>query len=58
VVSGSAPLVWDLLASPITLPELADRLSTVCDTSADLIAKDLAPLLDQLNAVAAVQRVP
>ena len=58
VVSGSAALVWDLLATPITLVELSDRLSQLCDANADVIARDLAPVLDQLNAAAAVQRVP
>ncbi|HEX6393040.1 MAG TPA: PqqD family protein [Acidimicrobiales bacterium] len=58
VVSGSAALVWGLLATPVTLVELADRLSQLCDASADVIARDLAPVLDQLNAAAAVQRVP
>ncbi|HEX4865445.1 MAG TPA: PqqD family protein [Acidimicrobiales bacterium] len=57
VVSGSAALVWELLATPITLPELASRLSQLCDTSAQVIASDLAPLLDQLNAATAVERV-
>lgn len=57
VVSGSAALVWELLATPITLPELADRLSQLYGTSAQVIARDLAPLLNQLNAATAVQRV-
>jgi hypothetical protein len=57
VVSGSAALVWELLATPITLQELANRLSQLCDTSAQVIARDLAPVLDQLNAETAVQRV-
>jgi hypothetical protein len=57
-VSGSAALVWELLATPTTLSDLASVLSELCDTDADTITRDLEPLLDQLNSAAVVRRVP
>jgi hypothetical protein len=55
VVSGSAVPLWELLATPVTLSELAHRLSQLCDRSPQVIAADLGPLLEQLNTLAAVQ---
>lgn len=55
VVSGSAALVWELLATPVTLTELAFQLAEVYDTNAEVITTDLASMLAELHAAAAIE---
>lgn len=54
--SGSAVLIWELLTDAITLSELASQLAEICNEDPETIASDLAPVLAELHAAAAVQR--
>src|SRR5271166_4443078 len=53
VVSGSAALLWELLAHPVTLSELVAQLSAVYEVKAPEIESDLEPVLAGLHAAAA-----
>jgi hypothetical protein len=48
VLPGTAAAVWILLDEPATLVTVAEKLSALYDTTADRIAADVAPLLDEL----------
>lgn len=56
-ISGTGEVLWDLLEEPRTLTALADELSHVYSASADQIARDIAPVLDELTAVGIVSIV-
>ena len=58
VMSGSAVLVWELLADPVTLSELAAELAAVYEMEAPVIAADLEPILEVLHAATAIERLP
>lgn len=56
VISGSAALVWELLATPTTLEDLSSELARTYRTTSEAIATDLVPVLAELEASAAVQQ--
>jgi hypothetical protein len=58
MLDGSGWLVWDALASPVTLEELSEHLASRTPGDAKAIAKDLQPVLDEMTRVGAVVRVP
>jgi hypothetical protein len=57
-IHGSAALLWELLARPVSLAELASELAAAYGEEAEVIAADLAPALDGLLAASAVERCP
>jgi hypothetical protein len=57
-ISGSAARLWELLAQPVSLGELAAQLADAYGADAEVIAADLAPVLEDLRAAAAVERSP
>jgi hypothetical protein len=54
---GTGAVVWDLLEEPATLAELVDTLADVYGEDAATIEHDVAALLEQLRALAAVTTV-
>lgn len=59
-VSGSAPLVWQVLESPGTLDEIVERLQHEVDAPPEHLEQDVSRLLDELVAHGSVtpQRSP
>jgi hypothetical protein len=55
VVSGSAAVLWELLGAPITLAELASELAKSYGAEASVIATDVAPVLEHLQSVSAIE---
>ena len=58
VVSGSAAPLWDLLADPVTLSELAAKLAAVYEVEAPVIEKDLEMVIQGLYAAGAIEYSP
>ena len=58
VVSGSAALLWDLLADPVTLSELAAELAVIYEADTPRIEADLVPILEGLLAAGAIEHSP
>jgi hypothetical protein len=56
VVSGSAAVIWELLAEPVTLSELAAKLAAIYEVEAQVIERDLSPVLEGLYTEAAIER--
>jgi hypothetical protein len=57
-VSGSAALLWELLADPIMLSELAAELAAIYEVEASGIEVGLAPVLEGLHTAGAIERSP
>src|SRR5437879_5497313 len=57
VVRRFGALLWDLLAAPIPLSELARVLSDLTDATEAAVARDLEPLLVQLSELGVVDQV-
>jgi hypothetical protein len=53
-ISGSAPLVWQVLESPGTFDELVERLQHQVDASPGHLEQDVRRLLDELVAQGSV----
>jgi len=58
VVSGSAALLWELLADPIMLSELAAELAAIYEVEASGIEVGLAPVLEGLHTAGAIECSP
>lgn len=58
VVSGSAALLWDLLAEPITLSDLVAQLVATYKVEQARIEADIAPILERLYSAGAVAQLP
>ncbi|MCU0268916.1 MAG: PqqD family protein [Acidimicrobiales bacterium] len=50
LVTGPGPDLWHVLDEPRTLAELAGLLGARYDADADVVARDLAPVLERLEA--------
>lgn len=50
-------VVWELLADPITMDDLCDRLAEMYHVPVAVVATDLSPMLDSLLAAGAVVEV-
>jgi hypothetical protein len=48
-LSGSAAVVWELLATPLTTAELMDELAALYDASTEVLARDVGELLRDLE---------
>ena len=57
-LSGTGRALWDALARPITAADLAAELATAFAADPDVVAADIAPVLDELGRVGAVEEVP
>jgi Coenzyme PQQ synthesis protein D (PqqD) len=57
-LAGTGPEMWELLAEPISMPDLTRELATRYETDAATVEADLAPVLDHLVAIQAIERVP
>jgi hypothetical protein len=54
-IAGTGPQVWDLLAEPRSLAELAEILATRHAVADDVVAADVPPLLRGLTAAGVVE---
>jgi hypothetical protein len=54
MLDGSGWLVWNALASALTLEELGERLAARTAGDAKTIAADVQPVLDEMTRVGAV----
>jgi len=52
---GTGAAVWDLLAEPVTLPDLVGTLTQVYGGDAATIERDVTGLLARLDALGAVE---
>jgi hypothetical protein len=57
-LAGTGPAVWELLATPASVAELADELAGRYATDAATIEADLEPLLDHLAALGVIEPTP
>jgi len=57
-LAGTGPDVWELLAAPASAPELARELGARFDADPATVEADLAPVLDRLLALGAIEPVP
>jgi Coenzyme PQQ synthesis protein D (PqqD) len=57
-LAGTGPEVWELLAGPISMPELARELATAYNTDAATVEADLTPVVERLLEIQAIERVP
>lgn len=57
LLASPGEVVWALLAEPLTSRELIDLLARHFGTDPGIVAADLAPVLAELEALGAVERV-
>jgi hypothetical protein len=57
-LAGTGPEVWELLAAPASVPELARKLAARYDADPATVETDLVALLDRLGALGAIEPVP
>lgn len=58
VVAGSAAMLWELLAAPVSLGELVGELARRYGADRAVIERDLLPVLEQLCSSGAIERRP
>jgi hypothetical protein len=56
-LSGSGSALWEVLAEPVALDEASQLLAELHGVDADVVANDIAPVLDELTRRSAVERV-
>jgi hypothetical protein len=57
-LSGPGVLVWSVLAEPCTLEQLTSRLASVYGADDEVVAHDVARLLESLVEIGAVRTDP
>ena len=57
-LAGTGPEVWDLLESPVALPDLTADLAARHDADPSVVAVDVGALLDRLLALGVVEQPP
>ena len=58
LLNGSGGLLWNALASPMSVQALCEHLAAATGSDPVVISADLRPLLDQLVQVGAIVTVP
>jgi hypothetical protein len=56
-LNGAAAELWRLLAEPLTVDQAARRLADIYDVAPDVVARDIAPVLDDLATRRVLTRV-
>ena len=56
-LTGTGPAVWELLAEPCTVPQLAAVLSEGFDAEPATVEADLRPMIDELVRLDALESV-
>jgi hypothetical protein len=56
-VTGSGARLWELLAEPISVSEIAAQLAEEHRTEKAIVQRDLAPVLDALTSQGAIEVV-
>jgi hypothetical protein len=57
-LSGTGRALWVSLARPATVAELADDLAAVFDTEPEQVRADIAPVLEELVRMGALEARP
>jgi len=57
-LAGTGPEVWDLLASPVSLGDLAAGLAARHGADPAIVEADVTALLDRLAALGVLERTP
>ena len=52
---GSGPQLWELLVEPRTFASLVDALASAFSEDRDVVAADIAPVVERLIAVGAIE---
>jgi hypothetical protein len=55
-LAGSGALLWELLAQPRTLPDVAEELAGLYGAPVDVVASDLEPVVERLVSIGALER--
>lgn len=58
LLSGTAGVVWRLLETPTTIAELVDVLVELYGTTAETVAADVRPLIDELMERGLIRPAP
>jgi len=58
LLSGTAGVVWRLLETPTTIAELVDVLAELYGTTAETVAADVRPLIDELMERGLIRPAP
>lgn len=56
LLTGSGVALWSALVAPVSTGDLARRLAATHDTTPDVVAADIEPVLDDLVARGVVRR--
>lgn len=56
-LSGSGGVLWEVLAEPIELREASELLGQLHGIDAEVVEHDIAPVIDELERRAIVERV-
>jgi hypothetical protein len=56
-LAGTGPEIWDLLRTPQSVAELAAELAPRHQTSPEVVARDVQPVLERLAALGLIQSV-
>jgi hypothetical protein len=56
-LAGTGPEVWGLLAEPISMSHLVGELATRYEADTAIVEADLAPVVDRLVAIQAIERM-
>lgn len=54
LLDGVAPVIWDLLAEPVSISDAVDVLAEVFDADATIVERDLREFLETLHDLGAV----
>jgi len=57
VLAGTGPALWELLAEPRALDDLVAVLAAAYEADPDVVAADVAPTVDRLTELGAIERV-
>lgn len=56
-LAGSGALLWELLAQPRPLPDVAEELAGLYGAPVAVVMRDLEPVVDRLVTLGALERV-
>jgi hypothetical protein len=56
-LKGTGLMLWEMLETPLDEAGIAERLARTFDVDAELVRRDIAPVLDDLVARGALERV-
>lgn len=57
-LTGSGRELWRAIDRPMTAAQLAAELALVFDTDPERVAEDIAPVLEELMSIGALEEIP